>query len=82
MAGLVPAIHALALMPQKGTWMAGTSPAMTNLSFYQRDQLYQRRLDTKIRRDKQPAALPKVGRRCYDISSLYRCPLVRPNPAR
>ena len=27
--GLVPVIHVLALLPQKKTWMAGTSPAMT-----------------------------------------------------
>ena len=29
MPGLVPGIHELAVPPEKKTWMAGTSPAMT-----------------------------------------------------
>src|SRR5436853_7186426 len=29
MPGLVPGIHVLATLPAKKTWMAGTSPAMT-----------------------------------------------------
>jgi hypothetical protein len=29
MPGLVPGIHVFGLMPRTKTWMAGTSPAMT-----------------------------------------------------
>ncbi|WP_170146031.1 hypothetical protein [Rhodoplanes elegans] len=33
MAGLVPAIHELAVLRQGKAWMAGTSPAMTRQEF-------------------------------------------------
>jgi hypothetical protein len=32
MPGLVPGIHVVAKVEREKTWMAGTSPAMTNIS--------------------------------------------------
>jgi hypothetical protein len=58
MRGLVPGIHVFSLLPSNKTWMAGTSPAMTNL--YRRH--CEERSDEAIQLSSRKAGLLRVAR--------------------